>query len=190
MVATAANRKRALLSQRFRPLGWRAELHTRELHAALLRLGESAGPPRAILRLARCDCYIRDGPIPCGCTLSCARFENPFSPAVARMAAVRAALSRRHRGKVPRSRQAQQVMFVSYARKVREVINSYSQALARVFFTANYADFADGHHQSLLIHLNPRPPRRRLPPDRRRVICDPTYAHRIRKTAFRHAGGN
>jgi len=64
-------------------------------------------------------------------------------------------------------------MFVSYARKVREVINSYSQALARVFFTANYADFADGHHQSLLIHLNPRPPRRRLPPDRRRVICDP-----------------
>jgi hypothetical protein len=187
MVATAANRKHALLSQRFRPLGWRAELHTRELHAALLRLGESADRPRAILRLTRCDCYIRDGPIPCGCKLSCARFENRFSPAAARMAAVRAALSRRQREKVPRSRQAQSVMFVSYARAIGRVINSYSQALARLFFTANYAD---GHHQSLLIHLNPRPPRRRLPPDRRRVICDPTYAHRIRKTAFRHAGGN
>jgi hypothetical protein len=189
MVATAANRKRARLSQRFRPLGWRAELHTRELHAALLRLGESADRPRAILRLTRCDCYIRDGPIPCGCTLSCARFENPFSPAVARMAAVRAALSRRQREKVPRSRQAQSVMFVSYARAIGRVINSYSQALAS-YFHRELDGFRGWTSPISLIHLNPRPPRRRLLPDRRRVICDPTYARRIRKTACHHAGGN
>src|SRR5204863_7729903 len=107
-------------------------------HAALLPLGEWAGPPRAILRRARCDCYIRDGPLPCGCKLSCAHFENRFSPAVARKAAVRAALSRRHRAKVPRSRQAQQVMFVSYARKIRQAINSYSQVLASLFSVIIY----------------------------------------------------
>src|SRR5947207_3595763 len=48
-----------------------------------------------------------------------------------------------------------------------------SQVYYYPIFTANYADFADGHHQSLLIRLNPRPPRRRLPRDPRRVICDP-----------------
>jgi hypothetical protein len=91
------------------------------------------------------------------------------------MAAVRAALSRRQREKVPRSRQAQSVMFVSYARAIGRVINSYSQALARLFFTANYADA-------------PATPQVAARPQAGNLRS--TYARRIRKTAFRHAGGN
>lgn len=97
MVAAAANMKRAALrSQRFRPPEWRAELHTRGLHAARLRPGELADRLRAILHRGRCDCCIPDGPIPCAYMPLCAHSENPFSPTGARRAAVRDGSFRRH----------------------------------------------------------------------------------------------
>src|SRR4029453_165604 len=97
MVAVSANKKRAaLLSQRSLRLEWRAELRKPGAHAAQLPPDESADPPRAIRRRARCDCYIRDGPIRYACRRLSAHFGNPFSRVAAHMAAGGAGWSRRH----------------------------------------------------------------------------------------------
>ena len=134
MVATVANRRRgALLAQRFYPPGPPVELHRLGSRAELLRLDESADRRRVIPHRAHCDCRIRDGPTPCGCMQSCAHFENPFSSKGARIGAVRAGSFRRHSERVPRSWRAKAVIFGSYAREIRRVINSYSQPLARLF---------------------------------------------------------
>ena len=133
-VVTVPNTRRAVLpSQRCPRPGSRAELHTPGSPGEPLRPDESADRRRAILHRAHCDCYIRDDPIPCVCTQLCAHFENRFSSAAAHIAAVRAELSRRHREKVPRSRQAKSVVFESYAREIGRVINTYSQPFARLF---------------------------------------------------------
>jgi len=161
MVATAANRRRGvLLAQRFHPPGSPVELHRLGSRAELLRLDESHHQPRVILHRAHYDYRIRDDPILCAYMQSCAHFENRFSPAAVRTVAVHGESSRRHWGKVPRLRKAQSVMFVSYARQIGRVINSYSQPLARLFLVIIYLT-----HQFMLVNCEHENEESRFPWD-------------------------